>query len=74
MLKNSEELINFLNREEIIIVLDSSAILDIYKHDRAYSHNLSKAYQINLDKVLIPNQVSIEVERNQHRVEASRKK
>lgn len=74
MLKNSEELINFLNREEIIIVLDSSAILDIYKHDRAYSHNLLKAYQINLDKVWIPNQVSIEVERNQHRVEASRKK
>lgn len=73
MLKNSEELINFLNQEEVLIVLDSSAILDIYKHDRAYSHNLLKSYQINLDKVWVPNHVSVEVERNQHSVEASRK-
>lgn len=74
MLKNSEELINFLNQEEVLIVLDSSAILDIYKHDQAYSHNLLKSYQINLDKVWVPNHVSVEVERNQHSVEASRKK
>lgn len=73
MLKNSEELINFLNQEEVLIVLDSSAILDIYKHDQAYSHNLLKTYQINLDKVWVPNHVSVEVERNQHSVEASRK-
>lgn len=74
MLNSSEELINFLNQEEVLIVLDSSAILDIYKHDRAYSHNLLKSYQINLDKVWVPNHVSEEVKNNQHGVEASRKK
>ena len=73
MLENSDELVEFLNQEEVLLVLDSSSILDIYKHDSTYSHNLLKAYQINIDKIWLPNQVNYEVRENHHTVKASRK-
>ncbi|HFP6581195.1 TPA: PIN-like domain-containing protein [Enterococcus faecalis] len=72
-MKSSEELLSFLNCENALIVLDSSAILDIYKHDQAYSHNLLKTYQINLEQIWIPEQVNFEVEKNHRSVKASRK-
>lgn len=74
MLKNSEELIQFLKQERVLIILDSSAILDIFKHDNAYSHNLLKSYQIHYDKLWVPNHVSVEVERNYRHVAKLRKK
>lgn len=74
MLKESNELLKFMAKGNVLFVLDSSAILDIYKHDQAYSYNLLKAYQVYFENLWIPKQVKKEVEKNHYCVKESRKK
>lgn len=73
MIANVQELVSFLEQDNLVIVLDSSAILDIYKHDQSHSSNLLKAYQLNQNKIWLPKHVDYEVDENYFSVRASRK-
>ena len=51
MIKKSEELFEFLQKKNVIIVLDSYSILDVYEYDSNTSNKLLSLYEQYAEKI-----------------------